>query len=334
MYFSVDTMINKIEKSMLIPKNKKIDKKTIILSTVLVFSIAVGAFIVPQKIKEVLRPPAANAATLTSEVYRFYSPNYKSHFYTISEEEKNSIIQNDTNWNYEGVAYSAYTKNQMSTVPLYRFYSPNYKSHFYTISEEEKSSIIQNDTNWNYEGVAYYVQKEGTPIYRFYSKNYKSHFYTTNAQERDSIISNDSNWLYEGIAFYSNTAVSDLPDDSSENPAPDDSAQDPSVCGIDHGQTLTAPPQNPLCTNGFTAADQTDSGPWLWSCRNSSGEFVATCRAEKEGAVVATQGQCGTAINSCTVGVFVDAQDSVTQHLWGCIGSRGVSSFIDCSLDK
>ncbi len=90
-------------------------------------------------------------------VFRFYSSNFRAHFYTISEVEKDALINNDPNWNYEGVAYYAGTKNSNAVQPLYRFYSPNYRNHFFTVSVGEKDSIIANDPNWNYEGVAYYV---------------------------------------------------------------------------------------------------------------------------------------------------------------------------------
>jgi hypothetical protein len=38
-------------------------------------------------------------------LYRFWSNTYKGHFYTTNEVEKNSLILNDSNWNYEGIAY-------------------------------------------------------------------------------------------------------------------------------------------------------------------------------------------------------------------------------------
>ena len=45
----------------------------------------------------------------TSPVYRFYSPVYSGHFYTISEDEKNYIIATwPTVWSYEGIVYYAY----------------------------------------------------------------------------------------------------------------------------------------------------------------------------------------------------------------------------------
>lgn len=276
-----------------------------------------------------INPINVIATTLEKEVYRFYSPGFKSHFYTISQQEKDFIIENDPNWSFEGIAYSSFAESQEDTVPLYRFYSDIYNSHFYTKSTAEKDFIIENNANWEYEGIAYYVQSAGAPIYRFYSPNFQSHFYTTSLQERDFLIESDSNWLYEGIAFYTEQSNMAIPEE--ETP---DNAIVESSCGIDHGQSLIDPPSNPLCQNDLTAADQTGSGPWLWTCRDSSGALVSTCRAELEGAQVDVQGQCGDVVNVCAIGVFIDTQDSSSQHLWGCIGSGGFATFVECSLDK
>jgi len=43
----------------------------------------------------------------TSPVYRFNAGGY--HFYTISEAEKNDILQNFPSWTLEGIAYFART---------------------------------------------------------------------------------------------------------------------------------------------------------------------------------------------------------------------------------
>ena len=40
-------------------------------------------------------------------VFRFYSKNYKGHFFTIDETEKDDLIANNPNWKYEGIAFYA-----------------------------------------------------------------------------------------------------------------------------------------------------------------------------------------------------------------------------------
>ena len=138
-------------------------------------------------------------------VHRFYSKNYKGHFFTIDEEEKQNLIATNPNWNYEGTAYKAYTNEAPGTVALYRFYSKGYRGHFFTIDADEAETVKTNP-NWKYEGIAYYVypsEVEGSvPVFRFWSKGYRHHFYTTDEAEKDNLIATNPNWNYEGIAFY------------------------------------------------------------------------------------------------------------------------------------
>jgi hypothetical protein len=43
-------------------------------------------------------------------VYRFWSPVLGTHFYTISETEKNKLVDNYPDvWTYEGIVWYAYT---------------------------------------------------------------------------------------------------------------------------------------------------------------------------------------------------------------------------------
>ena len=149
-------------------------------------------------------------------VFRFYSENYRGHFFTIDEKEKNDLVAHNPNWNYEGIAYRAHITAAPGTVPLHRFYSANYRGHFFTIDENEKNDIIaKNSRNWNYEGVAYYVYPkavEGTvPVYRFWSARFRHHFYTIDENEKENIRARDRNWEFEGTAFWA------LPADATQN---------------------------------------------------------------------------------------------------------------------
>ena len=70
-------------------------------------------------------------------VYRFWSG--QSHFYTISEQEKDTLIRDSPNvWTYEAIAFYAYPEGVQPEVsqPVYRFWSANLGKHFDTISEQ------------------------------------------------------------------------------------------------------------------------------------------------------------------------------------------------------
>ena len=144
-------------------------------------------------------------------VYRFYSDNFKSHFYTINLDESINVSYNP-DWRQESFAYNAHSKKQAGTTELYRFWSKNKKAHFYTTSIAERDQVISrySDNEWKYEKIAYYVapysgscDSETKPVFRFYSKKQKAHFYTINVNERDQIIQKYpvSTWRYEGPRF-------------------------------------------------------------------------------------------------------------------------------------
>ncbi|KWT76033.1 S8 family serine peptidase [Candidatus Magnetominusculus xianensis] len=143
-----------------------------------------------------------------SPVYRFYRNDIGSHFYTISQSEKDKVINNLSNsYSYEGPAYYAFTTQVAGTSPVYRFYRKDVGSHFYTIDQSEKDKVMNELSNvYSYEGPAYYAYETdtscGSPLYRFYRKDVGSHFYTISESEKDKVINKLSNYYsYEGPVF-------------------------------------------------------------------------------------------------------------------------------------
>lgn len=148
----------------------------------------------------------------SSLVYRFWSDTYKHHFFTISESERNYIMNTYKNkeWRYEGIAFRAYTLADCFSEKVYRFWSDTYHGHFYTISSAEKDLVTSSypDNVWHYEGEAYCAKSSSSanavPLYRFWSDAYNGHFYTASSAEKDFIIQNyPSNiWRYEQVGYY------------------------------------------------------------------------------------------------------------------------------------
>ncbi len=129
-------------------------------------------------------------------IYRFYSEKFQTHFYTISEVERNHIIKSyPTNeWSYEGQAYKAHRMVGQNLTPIYRFWSNTKSKHFYTISKAEKEYIESGaypEAQWTYEGIAWYAGNQQTPdttpLYRFYSQDHQAHFYTLSKTEKEYI---------------------------------------------------------------------------------------------------------------------------------------------------
>jgi uncharacterized repeat protein (TIGR02543 family) len=97
----------------------------------------------------------------TVPVYRFWAPAIASHFYTISESEKNKLVERFSDiWKFEGVYFYAYPADNKpaDAVPVHRFWSDVLKDHFYTTSDPEKDKVINMDPElWIYEGIAWYA---------------------------------------------------------------------------------------------------------------------------------------------------------------------------------
>ncbi len=154
-------------------------------------------------------PPASGAVA----VYRFWSDEKQTHFYTSNVQERNGIIARYPArvWKYEGTAFGAFPSAAAGTVPVYRFWSDTGQSHFYTASRSERDVVIDTypDNVWRYEGVAFHVYpasssiSDARPVARFWSPSYANHFYTASSKEARYVRSAypASIWSYEGTAF-------------------------------------------------------------------------------------------------------------------------------------
>lgn len=177
-------------------------KKYTIFIQILVFVIF---FIIPVNV--FANPTLPISDSLTSKyIYRFWSPVFKGHFYTMDYAEATKVANYDSNWNFENVAFSAYAIQSNGTVPVYRFWSPVFKGHFYTTSTEEWMRVKDTDPNWTYEWIAFYAYPdnytgESATVYRFWSPVFKHHFFTIDEAEMKRVRDTDPNWTYEGIAY-------------------------------------------------------------------------------------------------------------------------------------
>jgi len=94
-------------------------------------------------------------------VYRFRSPTLGTQFYTISESEKQILLDIYPDvWVYEGIAFYAFSEHgrPLDTSPVYRFWSGPLAHHLYTTNEAERDGLIGNFPHvWQYEGVAWYT---------------------------------------------------------------------------------------------------------------------------------------------------------------------------------
>lgn len=88
-------------------------------------------------------------------VYRFWNTNTGIHLYTISDDERDTVMTLPQ-WNYEGIKFYVYEVSLLGTIPVYRFFNTHRGGHLYTISRHERDTVMELP-QWSYEGIAFYV---------------------------------------------------------------------------------------------------------------------------------------------------------------------------------
>ncbi|MDR0225577.1 MAG: trypsin-like serine protease [Burkholderiaceae bacterium] len=148
----------------------------------------------------------AAASSARAPVYRFFNTRTGAHFYTANAEERDYVIANYREFQYENVAFYAATQQLQSLSPVFRFYNASTGAHFYTIDAFERQQVNIYYKSFKDEGPVWYaLQQAGTdsvPMYRFFNLQTGAHFYTTNAAERDLVISIYPAFKYEGVAYH------------------------------------------------------------------------------------------------------------------------------------
>ncbi|MBF0100869.1 MAG: hypothetical protein HQK77_08185 [Desulfobacterales bacterium] len=94
----------------------------------------------------------------TMPVYRLRNDSFGGHYFTISEAEKDSLINGEQSikWAFERVAWYAYPTPQEGTIALHKFRATINNAFFYTVDETEKAKF-ETSGSWVYEGIAFYV---------------------------------------------------------------------------------------------------------------------------------------------------------------------------------
>jgi alpha-tubulin suppressor-like RCC1 family protein len=109
----------------------------------------------------VFRAATTGFAADLAPVYRFWSEALNTHFYTISEAERDGLLEVDADiWMLEGVSFYAYPEGEQpaDARPVYRFWQLAENGHFYTIDETEKDLLLKNYRDiYLFEGVAFYA---------------------------------------------------------------------------------------------------------------------------------------------------------------------------------
>ncbi len=139
----------------------------------------------------------------TIPVYRFFNRVRGGHLYTVSEAERDYVLQLP-DWSYEGIKFYVWDTLIYGTSAVYRFFNTKTGIHFYTINENERDTVMQL-AHYNYEGIKFFVKDhldiDALPVYRFFNIVRGGHLYTVSEAERDYVMELP-NWNYEGVKFY------------------------------------------------------------------------------------------------------------------------------------
>ena len=134
--------------------------------------------------------------------YRLYNSATTDHLYTLSEMERDYLI-NHSNYRYEGIAFYAYDSYEWpDDYPVVRYYNQYTGIHTYMIFPERPYPLDEWLNEWC-EFHAFGEQVANTvPVYRFQDFKSGGYLFTTSTIERDYILNNMPNYEYQGIVFY------------------------------------------------------------------------------------------------------------------------------------
>ena len=144
------------------------------------------------------------ATIKSAAVFRFYNQVNGAHFYTASQDEAVSIVQNRNDFQYEGDPFSQNTGTTADSINVLRFFNTLTGAHFYTASQEEATQLRDKMPEYHYEGIAFQAHNTHsagtTELYRLYDTSSGIHFYTDSTAEMEQVRAVGMN--YEGVACY------------------------------------------------------------------------------------------------------------------------------------
>ena len=100
--------------------------------------------------------------TIPQEVFRFRRIDNGSFFYTISDQERDFVLNNPSVKDFyqeESESFFAYENSVAGSIPVFRFFNQSLGAHLYTPDIEERNSIIGTlNSPWEFEpGSTFYA---------------------------------------------------------------------------------------------------------------------------------------------------------------------------------
>jgi hypothetical protein len=147
----------------------------------------------------------APIALLNTPLYRFQNTAVPGTYLYVGEEERQSILANNTNFVEEGFAFNVGVTPGDGLLPFYRFQSTTVPGTYTFVGETERQNILTNNPSFTEEGLAFYAYDPsaniGVDVYRLQNSAIPSTYLFVGDAERQSILANNPGFVDEGPAF-------------------------------------------------------------------------------------------------------------------------------------
>lgn len=148
----------------------------------------------------------ASAAAPTTPVYRFWSEDLGTHFFTISNAEADAVMLHMQDLvDFQGAGWLAYAKQEPGTRPVYRFRREDRVRYYYSTEPSPPPTASADGPRWRYEGVAWYAEpvasNAGLGAYQFWNGELDAYFYTVFADEIAEIFAEMPEWQFQFVAW-------------------------------------------------------------------------------------------------------------------------------------
>ena len=90
-------------------------------------------------------------------VFRFFNSGNGTHFFTTSENERDSILSTRPDLIQEQVNFAEHLQAEAGDIPVYRFFDTHSGDHFFTQSSLEYKNVILTRSDMVNEGIAFYA---------------------------------------------------------------------------------------------------------------------------------------------------------------------------------
>ena len=90
-------------------------------------------------------------------VYRFFDTHDGGHFFTISQAERDQVLNTRPDLKFEGIGYSEHAAQQAGDSAVYRFFETTSGGHFFTASAAERDTVMATRSDMRFEGIAFYA---------------------------------------------------------------------------------------------------------------------------------------------------------------------------------